>query len=722
MVVDCFSQMIVEPVHPVKNSLVNIVQSLVGKGVEVTNITSNLPETSLAYGTFRDTTGRFGISKGLLLTTGSVYNVPGPNNSAGTTSANYTAGDADLTQIVKPLVTHDACVIEFDIVPSTDTLIFRYIFGSEEYTEFVGTAYNDVFGFYISGPGIPGKKNLAVIPGTHIPVAINYVNHQSYTEYYVDNGSGTGSGPSGDINMQYDGYTKTLKARIPVIPCKTYHLKFVIADVQDRNLDSGVFIEAGSLGAEPLTAGNIQLDDEFDVCNNDLPLLTAGNSYGANYEWTLDGVPVGGNTRTLQVTESGLYAVKVSRGTCFWKDSVDVNVSKDFQLEISKDTTICQGASVKLFSKVTGATDLKFIWDPPATLSASNIPNPVATPDSLTTYNLIVQSGSACFRSASVTVDVDGPINLQAFSGRTEICDKDTVLMWATGGESYTWSPPELLSDPKSAAPIATVNETTTFTVTTKNHCFEESEKITITVHELPKVQAHGDTTICYGGSAAISAEIISGKNLSIQWTPKEEVLQINSINTVASPLEPTNYVVKASNGVCSDEDTVFINVLPQVRPKIGVNTLEEEVPFSTTLYNVSSGIARYVWYIEGDSTYEKNPKYDFNQEKLYKILLKGVNELGCVSYDSLTITGYKLFIPNLITPNGDDLNDAFQVTGLGTQWNLEIFNRWGNLVYKKFNYRNEWSAEGQAEGVYYYNLSNPINGRKYQGWVQVLR
>ncbi|HEY8400832.1 MAG TPA: choice-of-anchor L domain-containing protein [Cytophagaceae bacterium] len=722
LVVNCYSQMVVEPVHPAKNSLASIVQSLVGKGVEVSNITSNLPETSLAYGTFKDTTGRFGISKGLLLTTGSVYNVPGPNNSGGTTSANYTPGDPDLTQIVKPLVTHDATVVEFDIIPTVDTLVFRYIFASEEYQEFVGSAYNDVFAFYISGPGIPGKKNLAVIPGTHIPVAINNVNHQSYTQYYIDNGSGTG-GITGDVNLQYDGFTTVLKARIPVIPCKKYHLKFVIADTQDRNLDSGVFIEAGSLGAEPLTSGNIILDDNYDVCNNNLPILTAGNSYGATYEWTLNGNPVGGNTRNHQVTESGLYGVKVSRGPdCYWTDSVYVNVSKDFDLQVSNDTIICHGTSANLSASVTGAENVQYMWAPAESLSSPDSPNTIATPDSTTTYLITAHSGSACIQTAAVTVQVDKPIDIEVFASKTQICEQDTVQLWASGNDSYTWSPADVLNDATSPAPIATLEETTTFTVVSKNNCFDDNKSVTVEVYEKPEVKAFGDTTICYGGSAIISAEIISGKSLSIQWTPKEEVLQISSLNTVASPLVSTPYIVKASNPVCYDEDTVFINVLPEVRPKIGANTLEEEVPFTTTLHNVSSGITEFVWTLDGDTIYEHSPVLEVNEEKQYKILLKGVNQLGCVAYDSLTIVGYKLFIPNLITPNGDFLNDSFEITTLGTQWNVEIYNRWGNLVYKKFNYRNEWSAEGQSEGVYYYNLYNPVNGRKYQGWVQVIK
>src|SRR5690606_8418105 len=99
---------------------------------------------------------------------------------------------------------------------------------------------NDVFGFFISGPGITGdpgignQKNIALIPGTNQAVAINNVNNGSNSIFFHDNAGGQ--------HLQYDGITRGLSAFSVVQPCQTYHLKLVVADASDRKFDSGVFI------------------------------------------------------------------------------------------------------------------------------------------------------------------------------------------------------------------------------------------------------------------------------------------------------------------------------------------------------------------------------------------------------------------------------------------------------------------------------------------------
>jgi len=141
----------------------------------------------------------------------------------------------------------DACIIEMDIVPLGDTLRFNYLFGSEEYDEYVCSPFNDAFAFYLSGPNIKGKENLAKLEsGSRITInSINKGNGRI--------GKCKAKNPSfynrnmGQIPLEYDGFTRTLAINQKVIPNKTYHLKIIIADASDGIYDSGVFIENNSM-------------------------------------------------------------------------------------------------------------------------------------------------------------------------------------------------------------------------------------------------------------------------------------------------------------------------------------------------------------------------------------------------------------------------------------------------------------------------------------------
>ena len=148
-----------------------------------------------AVGTFSNGENSIGISSGIILSTGSVLNASGPNTQTNyTTNFNNNNADPDLEQIIDnpviPLM--DVAILEFDFTPTSDYVTFEYVFASEEYCDFVNTLYNDVFGFFISGPGINGSfsnnaENIALVPGTADFVAINNINHLTNASYYIDN-------------------------------------------------------------------------------------------------------------------------------------------------------------------------------------------------------------------------------------------------------------------------------------------------------------------------------------------------------------------------------------------------------------------------------------------------------------------------------------------------------------------------------------------------------
>jgi hypothetical protein len=207
------------------------------------------------------------MSDGIILTTGRIDTIPSINDSAYkfSSTSNSQPGDAFLDSS-SPYPSYDAAVLEFDLIPVGNILEFQYVFGSEEYPEYVGMSFNDIFEFLISGSnpvgGIYANENIAKIPGTALPVCINNVNSTSYSSYFVDNGSGT--------TIVFDGLTTVLVAQAAVIPGLTYHLKMVIADVGDGVFDSGIFLKAQSMKSYTITGVNENATHNFSIAPNPL--------------------------------------------------------------------------------------------------------------------------------------------------------------------------------------------------------------------------------------------------------------------------------------------------------------------------------------------------------------------------------------------------------------------------------------------------------------------
>ena len=253
-----------------------MVKRLEGDGVLIENVTYSYDlETELhlsPVGNFNDVAGVLGMEKGLLITNGAAEFAKGPNNNSAKFQENFfdTYTDPDLEKLIdEDQILQDLVIIEFDITVYADELSFNYVFASEEYPEFL--EFNDVFGFFLSGPGIVGVENLALIPGTNIPVSVSNINHNVNTQYYISNGSG--DTPFDNPELQYDGFTTVLEAKRKVLPCETYHIKLAIADVDDSNVDSGVFLEEGSFSSRKLPHFEVEFEYErFDYliegCND----------------------------------------------------------------------------------------------------------------------------------------------------------------------------------------------------------------------------------------------------------------------------------------------------------------------------------------------------------------------------------------------------------------------------------------------------------------------
>ena len=268
-----------------------IAATLVGSGVTIENIqvTGDFKACGAFVNNNDPATTKFEFDKGIVLSTGCWEDVPGPNDKIVGDSPEdcgiVSPGDDDLKNLAS-VATKDAIVIEFEFTTVGEIISFNYIFASEEYEEYVCGKFNDVFGFFISGPnpdpaGQPyDKKNIAVIPNTETAISVSTINAgiaQQFDGNVCELGNSqyfVGSIPE----LQYEGKTVSLTASVAVNPCEKYTLKLGIADGFDNGWDSGVFLQAGSIfSPEPVisqTGGYIPY--EVDA-NGDVILDSNGN-------------------------------------------------------------------------------------------------------------------------------------------------------------------------------------------------------------------------------------------------------------------------------------------------------------------------------------------------------------------------------------------------------------------------------------------------------------
>jgi hypothetical protein len=213
----------------------DLASALAGPGITVTNATYAGHES--AGGTFTGGNGIIGLGSGVILSSGAISNVIGPNDFENTTSAFGTSGDTDLAALAGTS-TSDAAVLEFDFLPTTSQVQFSYVFSSEEYNEFVNAGFNDAFGFFVNG------TNCALVGGS-TPVSVDTINSGSNASLFIDNDTSVVS----PLDTEMDGLTVVLTCAAAVNSGMTNHMKLAIADAGDSNLDSAVFLGANSFVA-----------------------------------------------------------------------------------------------------------------------------------------------------------------------------------------------------------------------------------------------------------------------------------------------------------------------------------------------------------------------------------------------------------------------------------------------------------------------------------------
>ncbi len=227
----------------------NMAAAIVGSGITISNATYTGTGDASGYFTGGTAAG-IGINSGIVLTSGFASNLQGTTNTSdGITGDNDGAGSSFLDALVPGYSTHDASILAFDFEftgGQGGDAYFNFVFGSDEYNEWVNSAYNDVFGFFLDGTAV--GNNVALIPGTTTPISINNVNNGLNPSYYNDNDNDDSN--AGAYPFEYDGFTDVFTIEMPGLSAGNHTLMLAIADAGDYALDSGVFIQGSSFGNE----------------------------------------------------------------------------------------------------------------------------------------------------------------------------------------------------------------------------------------------------------------------------------------------------------------------------------------------------------------------------------------------------------------------------------------------------------------------------------------
>jgi gliding motility-associated-like protein len=428
-----------------------------------------------------------GFDRGIILSTGNVADAAGPNSDTDTsTDLEGQINDPDLS-LASTGDIFDRSGLEFDFIPLQPTVTFRYVFASEEYCEFVGAAFNDIFGFFISGPGLSGPfsdgaVNLATIPGTNQPVSINNVNYTTNPSFYLDNefpnvrdiancGGSNTTGPRFDV-IEYDGQTVVLTATVELQTCQTYHIRLLVGDVADGDLDSAVFLEAGSFdlgGSVSLTGagGDSTLTTIYEGCQLTNFRVQRGPESNPARDQTI-AYRIGGNSTATEGADfdAGPGEVTIPAGEMFaeipiiafadgmiegpeniwlyldipcacYTDSIELIINEPQPLLVGlEETFYCPGETATLYPEVSGGVPpFQYQWSFGSTDSM-----PTLTPPLPTSINLVVTDdcGQVVNKSISTFSSIPPTLSLPLQDLQTCRNEPQSIVLDLTGAVPIT--------------------------------------------------------------------------------------------------------------------------------------------------------------------------------------------------------------------------------------------------------------------------------------------
>ncbi len=676
-----------------------VTSDLLGGCVTASNIVYT--GAPISIGRFTGGSSILGFPSGVIMTSGAAAYAIGPNNSGNRSASNFENGDNDLNTLLNTF-TNDACVIEFDFLPLSDTVRFTYVWGSEEYPEYVNSGYNDVFAFYLSGgPNNLPPTNIALIPGTVTPVSIDNVNNLINSSYYINNLGGQG--------LQYDGYTVPLEAIASVVPCQSYHIKLVVADVGDYIYDSAVFLKAGSFSAgEGVTlttsvasTGNSTVyegcDDGVFTFSRDAsgdlssPMTigfqvsgtaTSGTDYVAlpasvtipagqstatiNLNTILDASAEGNETITLTLTNAGCF--------CSSPPSATLTIVNNNALSatISGPSTVCSGQSVTLTATPTGSFGpYTYSWSPGGS-TASSI---TVSPSSTTSYSLTI-SDVCSAQTATNSLTVSNASATFTIPSASQCLQNNSFSFTNTGatgaGIVHAWTFGDGTNS-SAESPTHTYATAGTFTVShtisSPGGCSAITTQ-TVTVNASPIVSVATTNSACTSNTGTAIATV-SGVSSPVTYAWNTTPVQTTA---TATNLGAGVYTVTVSaGGACSGTATGTVSAVSSLQASI-TGTTPTFCGGGTNGTATATGVGgiqpySYTW---NTTPAQNTPTATGLSSTSYIVTVS--DAAGCTAFATATIGQSNTFLVNISSTN--------VTCALGTNGTATAFPQGGTAPY----------------------------------------
>jgi len=662
----------------IPTQLVNNV--LAGDGVSISNVSYSGANISL--GKFSNgLSTNIGMDEGILLSTGNVFNAIGPNNYMNKTTNTLGGSDVQLASLVPGYSIFDAASLEFDFIPMSDTLKLEYVFASEEYPEWVGSTFNDVFGFFVSGANPVGGNynnyNLALVPNTSLAVTVNNINNGPFNNgpcnncgYYANNANGS--------TIEYDGFTHVMKVCLIVVPCTSYHIKIAIGDVGDHSYDSGIFLKSNSFSSNVISLNKTQSNfpDTVTVegCSSSLVTfsLTHPTTYNRVIHYTIGGtaqngidyvhipdsivIPTNFDSVSLLISPNidslaeGIENIMLIVQTSSCSQDTLIVYLADYTMPsvvINSPNTACQGDSINLHAIVSnGSLPYTYSWN-----SADSTASIVKKINNST--NFIVSITDFCGNTVSDSLNISAFAlpTLIVNASDTVICQNDTSFLQVNGANTYNWIPSSSLSSSTANNVFALPLSSTNYTVigTDLNAC-RDTANIQIDVLPVPSLSITTNyNNICIGDSVSIN---VTGANLYI-WNPTSGLNPTAGSAVVAKPNLTTIYKVSGigANG-CVSKDS--INIIVHNSPSINIVPANPSICFGQTKNLNVNGALTYLWSPATNLSSVNGSSVVSNTTSNITYFVLGTDIWGCKNSDSVVVTVNSL--PQLTVSPSDTL------------------------------------------------------------------